>query len=29
VLLVQEAQLPEGVKDLDDFKAKFRDQIPE
>ena len=29
VLLVQEAQLPEGVKDLDDFKSRFKDQIPD
>ena len=29
VLLVQEAQMPEGVKDLQEFKARYRNQIPE
>ncbi len=29
VLLVQEAKLPEGIESLDDFKARFADQIPD
>ena len=28
VMLVEEAQLPEGVESLDAFKAKFAAQIP-
>jgi uncharacterized protein len=27
VLLVDEAKLPEGIKSLDEFKAKFKDQM--
>ena len=29
VLLIEEAKLPEGIASLDEFKAKFADQIPE
>lgn len=29
ILLVEEAQLPEGIASLDEFKKKFADQIPE
>ncbi len=29
VLLVNEAQLPDGFESLDAFKAKFADQIPD
>ncbi|MFA7238093.1 MAG: Trm112 family protein [Phycisphaeraceae bacterium] len=28
VLLIEEAALPEGVATLDEFKSKFKDQIP-
>ena len=28
VMLVEEARLPSGVASLDEFKQKFRDQIP-
>jgi len=28
VLLIDEAQMPEGVADLEEFKRKFADQIP-
>ena len=28
VMLVEEARLPQGVASLDEFKQKFRDQIP-
>ncbi len=28
VMLAEEAKLPEGVASLDDFKQKFRSQIP-
>lgn len=28
VMLVEEAQLPAGVASIDEFKAKFRGQIP-
>ncbi len=28
VLLVDEARLPEGIASLDEFKQKYRDQIP-
>lgn len=28
VMLVEEAELPAGVSTLDEFKAKFRSQIP-
>ena len=28
VMLVEEARLPQGVASLDDFKQKFRDQLP-
>ncbi len=27
VLLVDEAKLPEGIKSIDEFKTKFKDQI--
>ena len=29
ILLVEEAQLPEGIASLDEFKQKFADQIPD
>jgi uncharacterized protein YbaR (Trm112 family) len=29
VLLVQEAQMPEGIKDLAEFTARYKEQIPE
>ena len=29
VMLIEEAKLPDGVDSLDDFKAKFREQIPQ
>jgi len=29
VLLVEEAEMPDGVADLDQFKARYADQIPE
>ena len=29
VMLVEEARLPQGVASLDEFKQRFRDQIPE
>ncbi len=29
ILLIDEAELPEGVSSLDAFKQKFADQIPE
>jgi uncharacterized protein YbaR (Trm112 family) len=29
VMLVEEAKLPEGVSSLDEFKAKFKDLIPQ
>jgi uncharacterized protein len=29
VMLVEEARLPSGVASLDEFKQKFRDQIPQ
>ena len=29
VLLPQEAQMPEGIKDLDEFRARYKDQIPD
>jgi uncharacterized protein YbaR (Trm112 family) len=28
VMLVEEARLPAGIASLDDFKQRFRDQIP-
>ena len=28
VMLVEEARLPQGVASLDEFKQKFRDQLP-
>jgi len=28
VMLVEEAKLPSGVASLDEFKARFKDQIP-
>ena len=28
VMLVEEARLPQGVTSLDEFKQKFRDQLP-
>ena len=28
VMLIEEARLPEGVANLDEFKARFKDQIP-
>jgi uncharacterized protein YbaR (Trm112 family) len=28
VLLIDQAQLPEGIASLDEFKQKFADQIP-
>lgn len=29
VLLIEEAKLPEGIANLDEFRAKFSDQIPD
>ncbi|MHB1158213.1 MAG: Trm112 family protein [Phycisphaerales bacterium] len=29
VLLIEEAKLPQGVTTLDEFKAKFKSQIPQ
>jgi uncharacterized protein YbaR (Trm112 family) len=29
VMLIEEAKLPQGVDSLDDFKARFREQIPQ
>ena len=29
VMLIEEAKLPQGIDSLDDFKARFRDQIPQ
>jgi uncharacterized protein YbaR (Trm112 family) len=29
VMLVEEARLPSGVTSLDEFKQRFRDQIPQ
>ena len=29
VMLIEEARLPGGVASLDDFKQRFRDQIPQ
>ena len=29
VLLIEEAKLPEGIASLDEFKAKYKDQIPQ
>ena len=29
VMLIEEAKLPEGVDSIEDFKAKFREQIPQ
>lgn len=29
VLLIEQAQLPEGINSLDEFKAKFKAQIPQ
>jgi uncharacterized protein YbaR (Trm112 family) len=29
VMLVEEARLPSGVSTLDEFKQRFRDQIPQ
>jgi uncharacterized protein YbaR (Trm112 family) len=28
VLLIDQAELPDGVKSLEEFKEKFKDQIP-
>jgi uncharacterized protein YbaR (Trm112 family) len=28
VMLVEEAKLPEGIASLEDFKQRFKDQIP-
>ena len=28
VMLIEEAKLPEGIASLEDFKARFREQIP-
>lgn len=28
MLLADEAQMPEGIKDLDEFKSKFKELIP-
>jgi len=28
VLLIEEALMPDGIASLDEFKAKFKDQIP-
>ncbi len=29
VMLVEEARLPDGIASLDEFKARFKDQIPD
>ena len=29
VMLIEEAKLPQGIESLDEFKAKFREQIPQ
>lgn len=29
VLLIDEAKLPQGIASLDEFKQRFKDQIPE
>ena len=29
VMLVEEARLPQGVSSLDEFRQRFRDQIPQ
>lgn len=29
VLLIEEAAMPDGIASLDEFKTKFKDQIPE
>lgn len=29
VMLIEEAKLPDGVASLDEFKAKYKDQIPQ
>lgn len=29
VLLIEEAAMPPGIASLDEFKAKFKDQIPQ
>ena len=29
VMLIEEAKLPDGIASLEDFKARFREQIPQ